>query len=217
MKLLVVDSQRKTDSGIKFKVVTGGRGSISIEGSTTVDDYEIKVIPLSRGGLASLLKPFLYAKQDYVEVLTPEPAPVYRQEIPRTDSRSQVPNGGETSITPPSNVVSKTNGPIVDLNLPIGITVILELNVPIDILPSGTELQATRAIVGGAPTWLIKAPSGEEVECKDTDLSKSIILRGQEGGVRLVREVLKIVVEEEKANDETVVQGGHFFPCQLSQ
>jgi hypothetical protein len=95
----------------------------------------------------------------------------------------------------------------VDLNLPIGITVILELNVPIDILPSGTELQATRAIVGGAPTWLIKAPSGEEVECKDTDLSKSIILRGQEGGVLLVREVLKIVVE----------QGGHFFPCQLSQ
>jgi hypothetical protein len=64
---------------------------------------------------------------------------------------------------------------------------------------------------------LIKASSGEEVECKDTDLSKSIILRGQEGGVRLVREVLKIVVEEEKVNDETVVQGGHFFPCQISQ
>jgi len=65
----------------------------------------------------------------------------------------------------------------------------------------GIELQATRVIVGGAPCWLVKAPSGE-LECKDNDLSKSITLRGQDGGVRLVREVQAIVVQEEKVSDE---------------
>ena len=57
MKVFAVGNLGKTDAGVQFRVIAGGRGQIiekHTDGSETVD-FEIKVSPLSR---YSILSPF---------------------------------------------------------------------------------------------------------------------------------------------------------------
>jgi hypothetical protein len=104
--------------------------------------------------------------------------------VPRLSS--QTTNSGADSL--PSASVNLATLPTVveysfdtEVNLAV---IIIVLAMPLGILPAGAELLATRTISDEGNSWDVQAPSGQVVVCKDTDLNKSIVLRGKENGVR---------------------------------